>query len=318
MLEKWAPANFQWSSAIASTITSFGYQQMITGIIVVVAGLSQLNRGISIYYWQAISHIAWLSAATHLITLRTMRKGHKLNRTINILRLVTLGILVVFVAFASWPTGIVTTAFFNAAQPAWCFYFGVVTNEFTEHGRTYSYRFNWIYYFLSFSNLILGFITEITLFFSSIDELAKSKTWDQPWKGVESQLESLELASVTRAQKYSRIRGFWLACLSKALKSIYMLLLAGCELYSSCVWEVSIRCSYRILVFTDFSKLTWSSFALVWGTTRMIVSRTNHEFVQNTVPEGVTIEQNTWGFGQVVALGLLVCPVLTFCGKHMH
>jgi hypothetical protein len=57
--------------------------------------------------------------------------------------------------------------------------------------------------------------------------------------------------------------------------------------------------------------MTWLSIALAWGTIRIFVTRGGGLGVGVPVvyiPPDVLAQQNVWGFGQVVALGLLVLP----------
>jgi hypothetical protein len=60
--------------------------------------------------------------------------------------------------------------------------------------------------------------------------------------------------------------------------------------------------------------------ALAWGTIRIFVART-HDFgligYEDDMSE-VIRQENIWGFGQVVAVGLLVFPVLSFFGKRCY
>jgi hypothetical protein len=61
--------------------------------------------------------------------------------------------------------------------------------------------------------------------------------------------------------------------------------------------------------------------ALSWGTIRIFASRTDWyqlsplDFTQ-LQPEVIT-QENIWGFGQVVALGLLLLPFISFSGAFL-
>jgi len=48
--------------------------------------------------------------------------------------------------------------------------------------------------------------------------------------------------------------------------------------------------------------------ALSWGTIRIFISRIDSE---------VITQENIWGFGQVVALGLLLFPFISFSGAFL-
>lgn len=308
VLEKCAPANVRVLRAITSTVTSFSDQQMIIGLVVVFAGLSQLKGGISIYHWQAISSMAWLSAATHNITLTVMQKELKSNTPMKILRSVSSGVLVVFVAFASWPSGMITTYFYHSARPAQCFYSGTALSS----------RFNWLYYVLLLSFLVFSVITRIAPLYYTTEESEDGRLNDPRWRSFEVWLESWELAISTETQHSPRLRRFWVKHCFEALESIYMLSLAGSELYHSRVWEVSHSLTPHVTAHLQTTaQLTWLFFGLAWSTARVVFSRTNIDYIRNTVHQDVANEQNAWGFGQVVSLGLLVCPLFTFFGKYV-
>lgn len=57
--------------------------------------------------------------------------------------------------------------------------------------------------------------------------------------------------------------------------------------------------------------------ALAWGTTRLIISPWDGEgfkSVKSAASENILLQQETWEFGQVVVLVLLLLPFLSFAG----
>jgi len=62
--------------------------------------------------------------------------------------------------------------------------------------------------------------------------------------------------------------------------------------------------------------MTWLSFALSWGTARIVVDLLHNSGLwEDKSPSSIMEEQNIWGFGQVVAIALLALPLLSFFGK---
>ena len=58
-------------------------------------------------------------------------------------------------------------------------------------------------------------------------------------------------------------------------------------------------------------KITWLALALAWGT--MVVWRDRDEGAVSGGPEETDLlEDNTWGFGQVFPLVLLILPLVFF------
>jgi hypothetical protein len=55
--------------------------------------------------------------------------------------------------------------------------------------------------------------------------------------------------------------------------------------------------------------------ALAWGTIRIFVTRTNDSDYEDDIGD-IIAQENIWGFGQVVAVGLLILPFVSFFGKR--
>ena len=81
------------------------------------------------------------------------------------------------------------------------------------------------------------------------------------------------------------------------------------------------RCSGRLVqlswspldyAHTDFlnPKITWLATALTWGSIRIIMDR-NQDFDYHD-PISPVSEDDVWGFGQVVAVALLLVPLFCF------
>jgi hypothetical protein len=57
--------------------------------------------------------------------------------------------------------------------------------------------------------------------------------------------------------------------------------------------------------------------ALAWGTIRIFLARTNDfGLIGYEDMREVIKQENIWGFGQVVAVGLLVLPIFSFLGER--
>lgn len=81
----------RWSLALETTIISFSDQQVLTGISIIIGGLSQLEWGLAVYHFQAVGNLAWFSTMTHILTLTVLREKMRSNKIIRILRIVLMG-----------------------------------------------------------------------------------------------------------------------------------------------------------------------------------------------------------------------------------
>lgn len=58
-----------WSFALGNVILNFSDQQVVLGIAVLIAGVSQLSSGLDSYHWSTVLNLAWFSSFTHILTL---------------------------------------------------------------------------------------------------------------------------------------------------------------------------------------------------------------------------------------------------------
>lgn len=54
-----SPLLCRWSFALENVIVVMSDQQVVTGISIIISGLSQLRSGIPIYHWQSVVNLAW-------------------------------------------------------------------------------------------------------------------------------------------------------------------------------------------------------------------------------------------------------------------
>jgi hypothetical protein len=230
----------RWSSALNDTIVSFSDQQIVTGISVVIGGLSQLQWGISSYHWQAVVNLAWFSTVTHLITLTVLRDQRSSDIHLKSLRAVGMGALMVLLLCAMWPVGYLTTSAFtqpSEAFPAWCLYQPSLTWN-NQDGFELSKSYNWLYILYANGLIIFSFSTRVILLFSersSIAHIIFRSPSDQSWKYFERSMNRRKFLGL-----FYKSRGLRALMLVeyKVLRSINTVLVTGSDLYSSKIWEV--------------------------------------------------------------------------------
>jgi hypothetical protein len=155
------------SFALSSTITAFSDQQVLMGISLVAAGITQIPYGFPIYYWERLANLAWLSAITHLVTLTSLRISRSwglFNLRIRVMRAVLMGILIVMIAAAMWPIGYLMTpdkgSMLPKNFPVRCLYYSSVSPITPELSK---YNLPW--FLANVSVLIIGYLTRIRLVF---------------------------------------------------------------------------------------------------------------------------------------------------------
>lgn len=79
-------------------------QQIVTGIAILIAGFAK-RGSITVYHWQIVTYLAWMSSGTHLITLSFLRVYLREYPKLRIWRLCGMLILFVMLFIAIVPTG---------------------------------------------------------------------------------------------------------------------------------------------------------------------------------------------------------------------
>lgn len=246
-----------WSFALGNVILSFSDQQLVTGISVIVGGVSQLKGGLDSYHWQTVANLAWFSAFTHMATLTVVRQDDRLSRVVKGLRVFAMGVLVIMllcvIYSVGWLTGRIYIDFDDESDvetswspdfPAWCLYHHQLpwAIKGLEYGYWYWFVFeawyNWLYVVLASAILIFTYLSRVCLLFSgSVSRIICTITCilrlnKLPYilgrlgfpkvNGIEVSLDSMSKAST----KY------------RLLRSLYTLALSGKQMYLSTLWEV--------------------------------------------------------------------------------
>ncbi|THV44483.1 hypothetical protein BGAL_0631g00030 [Botrytis galanthina] len=94
-----------WSFALGNVILNFSDQQVVLGIAVLIAGVSQLSSGLDSYHWQTVLNLAWFSSFTHILTLTALRAENRSNNKIKVVRVVAMGFLAVILMCMVYTAG---------------------------------------------------------------------------------------------------------------------------------------------------------------------------------------------------------------------
>ena len=233
----------RWSLALETTIISFSDQQVLTGISIIIGGLSQLEWGLAVYHFQAVGNLAWFSTMTHILTLTVLREKMRSNKIIRILRIVLMGwCLAVLLIFVMVPTGYLTSLAGLSEPlefPAWCLYHPSVAWESEDGGlidHTGPAGYNFIYSILTLGIIVYSYTSRVLLLFPGLVSRSMLRIpTGQPWTLMESKMAALQTVQTATRKRFLG-KAAWLG--HRLLFSFYIFLVSGAELYTSKIWEV--------------------------------------------------------------------------------
>ncbi|KAL9093887.1 MAG: hypothetical protein Q9165_003810 [Trypethelium subeluteriae] len=264
-------------ATLRAAILVLSDQQMVTGIAIMGAGFNGLiQESISVYHFQTVLYLAWMSSSVHLSALTILATYLNNRKALKAWRLAGMATLLVLLIIGLIPTasndwGIEVWDSMPAGHTGWgipahCFWF-----------KTWGDGVN--------PDAVLGFLILIVSYMWKVGALF---TWSRKifYRCVRYPLDwLLEKMVSSLAKRYAKRRKWiWLWLFRTAL-SIYLPLTALLEVAAS------------------FSASVWlSALGLAFGTMEIVIPR-----AQNMQATGE--EESAWSFGQLVPLILLVQPL---------
>jgi hypothetical protein len=241
---KSTPLLDRWAVALGDSIVSFSDQQVITGISIIIGGLSQINGGLPLYHWQSVVNLAWFSTMTHLITLTVLRVEVRPNSAIKTLRIISMGVLIVMLTFTIIPISYITNDGSSLQPgnsfPTECLYHPSIVWGDVYSGAKIHPSYNWIYVSLAISILVFGFSTRVhglltdSSIFQTLLRIPKGRIWKPIEKTLDKLLDKLQVISPTNRSLVLLVSVGY-----KFLHAVYAILSASSDVYQSKFWEVS-------------------------------------------------------------------------------
>lgn len=274
---------FRTQVALQQFILTLSDNQIVTGIAILAAGFRGLLKGdISVYHYQVVLYLAWLSSSVHLSAISLLRPYLTQHYGLKTWRLVGMVALLVMLLIGLVPTissqwgianprdplnaDLVESAPTGWGVPAVCFW-----------GRTYGEGVN--------SDAPLGYAI---LIFSYVWKVLDM--WEAPRKlyhrAFHLPIEALmERCLSAIAKRYTKRRS---CCYIVAFRLLLMAILPVLAILETMV---------------SFSASLWLSvLGLVFGTLQIVIPRE-----QNLA--STAGQEDEWGFGQLVPLILLLQPL---------
>ena len=300
----------RWTRAFDEAVLFLGDTQIVTSVAILLSGYIQLPCGLSAYHWEIIVDLAWFSALTHLTVLTSLRYYFRRRPAMAIWRVIFMGVTLILLGSALYPVGYIPQYYDQLDKPyptpihAEPGFVGLMSSpaiclmssrrrtelavtlgslsasvEGSEQLDTIPLPFNTMLVALSLAYFAVGYVTRVTRLFAPLSDRANAWFRVAP---VNLMCRIYEFNARRTPSPRCRIpwqlwKGFWLVCIVTS-EAVY-------EILDSTIWEIS-----------------WLAAALVFGTLRLI----GHK--QTSSPSG----ENTWGFGQVLALILSALPLWSF------
>ncbi|CAG8179328.1 unnamed protein product [Penicillium nalgiovense] len=298
--------NSQVERGFTECILAMSDLQIVTGLSILISGYTQLPQGLSSFHWMVIVDLAWFSSLTHLACL-TLLRNHLYNHSIQrIWRLFCMAALVILLTVALSFTGgydwtsvsisstINKDAALSVIRPAMC-----QTSSGTRSTVTY--------YAMVFSILLMvfGFVARIV----KSHKTMSVGIWGKA--RAELGMQARRLLSIT----------FTWCCLGSSRKSLKRMLF----------YRPLLTTFFAARLFLDawssmFLEVSWLVAGFVWGTIRLfgVLRIVQRDVRGSNTLSGFSMLQDSdereagWGFGQVVALVLLLAPLITIIKYFTH
>ena len=292
----------RWTRAFEAAVLFMGDTQIVTSVAILLSGYVQLPCGLSTYHWEMIVDLAWFSALTHLAALTSLRYYLRKRPAMAVGRVLFMSITLVLLSWALYPTGYVSQNY-NAgydylitlqdlehflSSPALCLMSGhrraqIIDNlSSAKHiGSKIDLPFNKGLIAISLTYLMTSYLTRVIKLSRSAAEFTNSWLRVKPMNVMCNAYSAARILTF-RSRVLCPIRGLMLVGITMA-EAVY-------EIADSMIWEIS-----------------WLAAALIWGTFRLVQHRHQSHLVG----------ENTWGFGQVLALMLSALPLwsLVICKR---
>jgi hypothetical protein len=268
----------RWREVLEGVILSYSDQQLVTGLAILVAGYYEMfNNNLSLYHWNIVVYLAWMSSAVHIASLTLLRDIFNRRPTLRNIRVAGMLALLALLVTAMLP---LRKFHMPINTPARCLW-GKRSWNFGSEGPEYFGDWAQLNWALSVTMLLVAYVWKLSQLFSS------SRGWVRRWLVAEPQAATERL-----------MRRALLSHRSKWLTLPAYFLLTYCHIIAIVYTEMAESFAAAIM---------YLCLALLWGVVCIIS-------VRRDLPDTIKDDESTLTFGQLVPLFLLVLPGLSACG----
>jgi hypothetical protein len=282
--------------------------QIVTGLSILISGYAQLHQGITSFHWIVIVDLAWFSSITHLACL-TLLRNHLYNHSAQRLwRLLCMAALVILLTVALAFTG----GYDWTSPEAWSSFGEDVILSMADPAMCHlssDSRLTMVYYGMVFSILltVFGFVTRIIKLYKTIS----LDVWGKARAKLSIQARRLLSIAYTWCCLSSSRKSLKRTILYRPLLTTFLVARLFLDGWSSVFIEVSVSSLSNHISLLTVKKVCWLIVGFIWGTIRLFI-------VLNSIQRDSHESDNDWGFGQVVALVLLLAPLITIIKYLTH
>ncbi|KAI9653364.1 MAG: hypothetical protein M1831_006069 [Alyxoria varia] len=276
-----------WQDAVHRGILVVSDQQIVTGIAIMVAGFAQWKT-ITVYHWEIVLYLAWMSSNTHLTTLTVLRPYLQKRNTLKTWRVTGMAILLILLLVG---LSLTVSDFWNQASSEG--YFVVTATRKSDwNSAGVMARCYWQDDFIHGINIDAPFSYAIIIFayiwkvWSLWDSQFTTRRWYRDWlfdslgKRIVNQARKIDPDQFDHCMRNPRVLGY------RILMALYLGFFAiydFCESFLASLWAI-------LLLY-------------LWGALVLFAAR-------NSVPPAVRDDENYWNFGQVLPMMLLMLPMV--------
>lgn len=265
-----------WYEALRQCVLLFSDQQIMVGIAILIAGFIGLTGDMSVYHFQIVIYLSWMASSVHLSALTMLGSFLEHHRAVMGWRVAGMIVLFILMLIALVPT----------ASNMWAL--DVMTTSVAEQSVGWGVRAN-CYFFQSHGQGInpdapAGYVLLLVSYAWKVGGLfggprGNFRRWARgPVEGLMERFLHKQAALVSEG---CRKRLGWRYT---AVMALYVTWVSTFELLSS---------------FAASLHLSW--IGLIFGTIQIAVPRAQNSWWNS--------KENTWGFGQIVPLVLLIQPL---------
>ena len=268
----------QWREIIETITLSLSDQQLVTGLAILVAGYYEtLNGGLSVYHWNIVVYLAWMSSAVHIASLTLLKDVFNERPKLRNVRVAGMLLLLVLLTAAMWP---LRRASVPIGTPVRCLWRSRPWNAWLDPKKhdAASLDLSWV---VSVAMLVSAYIWKLSQLFSS------SRGWVRQWLVAKPQ------AAMERMMRRALLsnRAKWQTRLA-----YYFLM----YLYTISVVYAETAESFAAAIVYLCLALARGAICILWQ--------------RNSVPDEVKDGESALTFGQLVPLFFLILPALTVLG----
>lgn len=275
----------KWRDVIETVTLSLSDQQIVTGLAILIAGYHEMiNGNLSIYHWNAIVYLAWMSSSVHIASLTLLRDIFNEQPILRNVRVAGMLILLVLLAIGMWPL-----RYFDGEQslaiPARCLWDQKYAPIWQQSGSfgimDIAVDPNWA---ISLVMLMGAYIWKLSQLFATSRSCVRTWLAAKPQAVMERSMRRLVLSR----------RSKWLV---RPAKKLLVLCYATSVVYAESAESYAASILYLCL-------------ALAWGMVNIF-------YYRSSVDADVKTGEAKLSFGQLVPLFLLMLPILLVFELHL-